>query len=127
MNETGQATQSSIREIVKNAASSRSGGRISQALRRREESRAVCFRIRKEKIASVVGTRRCFNSERAPKSKHGGIISMQEPASTLSQVRKILIFLAVVIGVLLFAYLLRKVTVPPDCESEPTAPACQEV
>jgi len=52
---------------------------------------------------------------------------MQEPASTLSQVRKILIFLAVVIGVLLLAYLLRKVAVPPDCESEPTAPACQEV
>ncbi len=45
----------------------------------------------------------------------------------MSRLKKILIVLAVVIGVLLLAYLLREVSVPPDCENEPTAPACQEV
>src|SRR6266550_1443778 len=120
MHEARQAAQSSIRKIIQNAASSRHGGRISQTLRRREESRAVRLKLcaKETRRVEVSGTRRCSSTERAPKSRHGGIISMQEPASTLSQVRKILIFLAVVIGVLLFAYLLRKVTVPPDCESE---------
>jgi len=84
MYETWQTAETSVREIVKAARPSSHARGVSQALCRREESRAVRLRIRKEKIASVVGTRRCGNSERAPKSRHGGIISMQEPTRTLS-------------------------------------------
>jgi hypothetical protein len=44
----------------------------------------------------------------------------------MSRRKNVLIFLLVVIAVLVLAYLLRNVPVPPDCRTQPDNPACRE-
>jgi hypothetical protein len=65
MHEARQAAESSIREIIENAASSRHGRRVSQARGCGEESWPQRFGIRPKEIARsiVSGTRRCISTD----------------------------------------------------------------
>ncbi len=83
--ETRQAAQGSIREIVQAAASPAHGRGISQTLCGCKKSGPIRFGVRTKEITrEVSGTRRCANSERAPNSKHGGLISMSQAPNNLS-------------------------------------------
>ncbi len=43
----------------------------------------------------------------------------------MTKVQKALLVVLIVLAVLLISYLLRTVSIPPDCMNQPEAPACQ--
>src|SRR5882762_1145100 len=80
MHEARQAAQGSIREIVENAAPSRHGCGVSQALGCGEARWLVCFRIREKEVArSVVSGTRLRSSADTPLTHTGGSSPMQAP------------------------------------------------
>src|SRR5690242_1196497 len=81
----GQTTQAVIRAQSESLVSSDYASRVPRNPQGCEASWPVCSTIREEEVARIEsGTRRCANSERAPNSKQGGLISMSQAPTNLS-------------------------------------------